>query len=176
VYLNQTVMFTQNSGRKVDLRSVHEATNVGAALDALLAEGSVTHRSEGVEILATRFIGLIQVVKTNDWTFMEGVQRKVVGVDALPLSTRQMTRIVKHGATIAALSSRAAAVSANSNARTARGSNGRGEQTGPSAAQATGPTNFPHREKGYSGGSGAAAAGKGAGAAASSRDGGSKAP
>ncbi len=102
VYLNRIVMVSQNAGKKVDHRSVHEASTIGAALDAMVADG-IRSSTDACEILATRFIGLVHVIKTGDWTFMSGVQFKS-GVDSLPLSTKQMTKIMKQGAVINSMS------------------------------------------------------------------------
>ncbi len=102
VYLNRIVMVSQNAGKKVDHRSVHEASTLGAALDAMVADG-IRASTDAMEILSTRFIGLVHVVKTGDWTFMSGVQYKS-GVDSLPLSTKQMTKIMKQGAVINSMS------------------------------------------------------------------------
>lgn len=102
-YLNRVVATVRNSGKVVDSRSVHEATNLGAAIDAFVEDG-ISHKKKGMEILTTRFIGLVHVVKTGSWTFMEGIQSSVATADALPLTAKQMSKIIKTGATIAAMS------------------------------------------------------------------------
>jgi hypothetical protein len=95
-------MVSQNAGKTVDRRSVQEASTIGAALDAMVADG-IRSSTDACEILATRFIGLVHVIKTGDWTFLSGVQYKS-GVDSLPLSTKQMTKIMKQGAVIKSMS------------------------------------------------------------------------
>ncbi len=102
-YVQRIVMATQNLGKKVDQRSVHEAVNIGAALDAFLSDG-INPKLDGMEILGTRFIGLVQVVRTGDWSFMEGIQYKPAGADSLPLSTSEMKKIMKNGIAISAMS------------------------------------------------------------------------
>ena len=64
----------------------------------------ISSRLRGIEILTTRFIGLIHVIKTGRWDFLEGIQSSVATTDALPLSAKQMAKIIKQGATITAVS------------------------------------------------------------------------
>ncbi len=102
-YLNRVVMVTQGAGKKIDHRSVHEATNIGSALDEFILDG-ISSKLRGIEILTTRFIGLVHVIKTGRWDFLEGIQSSAATTDASPLSAKQMAKIIKQGATITAVS------------------------------------------------------------------------
>jgi len=46
------------------------------------------------------------MVKTNNWSFMQGIET-FMGPDSLPLSARQMKSIIKTGTTIASMSNNA---------------------------------------------------------------------
>jgi hypothetical protein len=87
---------------EADIRSFHEAESIAHALDAFIADG-VSCKSDGIEILVTRLIGLICAIQTNDWSVMSAIEYKVIGTNTLPLSSKQMAKLVRQGNRIKSL-------------------------------------------------------------------------
>ena len=103
-YLNRITAKVIAEQTKTDMRSIHEAECIANALDALIRD-KIPVSCDGIEVLATRLIGLIYAIQTNDWTVMSAIEYKVVGTNTLPLSSQLMAKLVKRGARIKALTS-----------------------------------------------------------------------
>ncbi len=108
------LVISKGSLSEADIRSMHEAESIAHALDAFIGDG-VSSKSDGIEILSTRLIGLICAVQTGDWSVMAAIQYKKIGTNTLPLSSKQIAKLVKQGTRIKTLTTVATKSKGNTN-------------------------------------------------------------
>jgi hypothetical protein len=85
-------------------RNEREATAIGAAIDALLAEG-VDRNGEGIEILCRRLSGVHAADKFNNWKLCEVVEYPYASESLL--DQRLLSRAVKDASALTRLQNRA---------------------------------------------------------------------
>ncbi len=113
IYAVRSNQSVKNDVTARDNRSIHEAEVLANALDAFIKDGT-NAKLDGMEVLVTRLIGLIHAINNRgDFSVAIAIQFTVAGTNTLPLSSKEMAKLIKQGQRIKSLTSNSTSTQRN---------------------------------------------------------------